>query len=162
MLSVDGIVREVFQSARQDRVDFVVQIEVNQIRSRSCAAEPVAQCAVPAPGDMVYVHASKRQDSALGLADQGAGQTQPRSGMAQTVPAERAQVRAYLYPGPKGGWEGAGTDWFELTTKALAEASANDPAPAAVERAPGSPGARPVTDPRRGARRQGGPDGPRD
>ena len=70
---------------------------------------------------------------------------------ARTVPVERAQVRAYLYPGPKGGWEGAGSDWFELTTKELAGASAGDPPPAAAERSPGSLGPRTDSQPRRSA-----------
>jgi serine protease Do len=146
VLSVDGTVREVFQSARQDRVDFIVQIEVTRSESLRAPRGPL-RVVIPAPGDMVYVHASARQGAALGLADQGSGQPPLLSGMARTVPVERAQVRAYLSPGPKGTWEGAGNNWFELTTKALGEASANDPAPAAADRAPGSLGPRPVPTP---------------
>ena len=141
VLSVDGIVREVFQSARQGRVDYLVQIEVKRSESLRAPRNPL-RVVMPAPGDMVYVHASKRQDTAVGLADPGAGQPPVLSGVARTVPVERAQVRAYLYPGPNGGWEGAGTDWFELTAKALADSSVGNPAPAAVDRAPGSLGPR--------------------
>jgi serine protease Do len=146
VLSVDGIVREVFQSARQNRVDFVVQIEVKRSESLRAPRNPV-RVVMPAPGDMVYVHTSKRQDAALGLADPGSGQPPLLSGIARTVPVERAQVRAYLYPRPNGIWEGAGSDWFELTTKALAGAAAKDPPAAAADPAPGPVGPRPLPTP---------------
>ena len=29
------------------------------------------------------------------------------------IPAERSQVRAYLYPRAQGGWDGAFPDWLD-------------------------------------------------
>ncbi len=139
VLSVDGIVREVFQSPRRDRVDYIVQIEVKRSESLRAPRTP-ARVTVPAPGDMVYVHASQPQSTALSLGGQGTGQPQPRPAIAQVVPAERSQVRAYLRPKANGGWEGAGSDWFELTARDLAAAGAADASPPAIERAPGSVG----------------------
>ena len=66
VLSVDGVVREIFQSARQNRVDFIVQIEVKRSEALRAPRTPL-RVLVPAPGDMVYVHASERPVSALGL-----------------------------------------------------------------------------------------------
>ena len=139
VLSVDGVVREVFQSPRRDRIDYVVQIEVKRSELLRAPRTP-ARVPVPAPGDMVYVHASQTQNTALGLGGQGAGQPQTRSGIAQALPAERSQVRVYLCPKANSGWEGAGSDWFELTARDLADAGAADASPPATERAPGSVG----------------------
>ncbi len=152
VLSIDGVVREVFQSPRRDRIDFIVEIEVKR-SELVCAQRTPARVPVPAPGDMVYIHASQRQNTALGLGQPGAGGPQPRAGIAQVVPAERSQVRAYLYPKANGGWEGAGSDWFELTSRDLADSSPADASPPAIERAPGSLGPRPIPGP--GAARDG-------
>jgi serine protease Do len=146
VLSVDGVVREVFQSARQDRVDFIVQIEVKRSEALRTTRTPV-RVLVPAPGDLVYVHASGRAENGLGLAQTDGGQPPASGGTARAVPAERSQVRAYLYPKTNGGWIGAGSDWFELTSRDLAEASPTDPAPAAADRIPRSPGLRPDAPP---------------
>ena len=139
VLSVDGVVREVFQSSRRDRIDYIVQIEVKRSESLRAARTP-ARVPVPAPGDMVYVHASQPQNTALGLEGRGTSVPQARPGTAQVAPAERSQVRAYLRPRTSGGWEGAGTDWFELTSRDLAEAGGADASPPAIERVPGSAG----------------------
>ncbi len=144
VLRVDGVVREVFQSARRDRVDVIVQIEVKGSETIRTARTPL-RVLVPAPGDVVYVHTSQRPDNALRLGQTGGGQP-PASG-ARPFPSERSQVRAYLYPKASGGWEGAGNDWFELTSRDLVDASAADPSPPAIERAPESNGARPMPAP---------------
>jgi S1-C subfamily serine protease len=144
VLVVDGVVREVFRSSRQDRVDYVVQIEVQKTQADRVPRTP-PRAAYPAPGDVVYIHVSERLDSARG---QGiAGNNQPgTNGHGSVVPAERAQLRAYLAPAPAGGWQGAGTDWFELTSRALANATETAPAPAAPESTP-PPASRPETPP---------------
>jgi predicted metalloprotease with PDZ domain len=139
VVTVDGVVREIFQSARQDRVDYIVQIEVRRSEALR-APRTAARVPVPAPGDMVYVHTSQRQDRALGLGQTGRGQVLNPTAVASQLPAERTQVKAYLYPRSNGGWEGAGSDWFELTSRDLAGVSPSDPAPAAAERVPGLPG----------------------
>jgi S1-C subfamily serine protease len=145
VLSVDGVVREVFQSVRRDRVDYIVQIEVTRSEALRAPRTPV-RVLVPAPGDTVYVHTSQRANIAQGLGQTGRGQPQATGLGARPIPVERAQVRAYVYPRANGGWEGAGSDCFELTTKMLAESSPADPPPA-VETAPGSAGGRPMPNP---------------
>jgi serine protease Do len=146
VLVVDGVVREVFSSARRDRVDSIIQIEVK--RSEAVRSPRIAsRVPVPAPGDMVYVHTSQRPSAALGLQGQDAPQTTQREAVALAAPAERSQVRVYLAARSSGGWEGAGSPWFELTSRELAEAAPADPSPPAIERAPGELGPRPVPKP---------------
>ena len=131
VLIVDGAVREVFRSPRRDRVDYLVQIEVKRTQADRAPRTP-PRVAIPAPGDIVYVHMSQR------AAEAAEGR--------QIVPAERSQVRAYLAPGARGGWEGAGTNWFETTSNVLAGANSADASPAAPESTPApSPPARPKT-----------------
>jgi serine protease Do len=146
VLLVEGVVREVFQSSRQEMIDFIVQIDVNRselVRKPQAAL----RASIPAPGDVVYVHTSRRPDGVQRLAGSGDGQTSAPARAAGGVPAERSRVRAYLYPRASGGWEGAGADCFELTARDLADAGATDPPPAASDRTPGLPGGRPDTIP---------------
>ena len=146
VLAVDGVVREVFQSPRQDRVDFIVLIEVKRSEAlRSVRA--ASRVLVPAPGDFVYVHASQRQDTALGLGGSDRGQPPRRGDGSRSVPFERAQVRAYLGARSSGGWEGVGSPWFELTSEDAAAASATDPTPPPIERAPTPGDPRPLPKP---------------
>ena len=151
-LAVDGIVREVFQSARRDRVDYIVQIEVKRSEALRAPRAPL-RVLVPAPGDMVYVHTSQRPENALGLSETGQGPTSERHGYGSDSPSRTSPGASISLSQSKrgGGWKRAGRDWFELTSKALAESSATDPAPAAVDRAPGSLG--PRTTPPPGAAR---------
>jgi S1-C subfamily serine protease len=139
VLVVDGVVREVFRSPRQERVDYLVQIEVKRSQADRAPRTP-ARVAMPAPGEMVYVHVSQRSGAAAGQGIAGRSDT-------GVVPAERSQVRAYLAPGTSGGWEGAGNDWFEPASTVLAEGRPNDPPPASPEPAPSAPGPRPETAP---------------
>jgi serine protease Do len=119
VLIVDGIVREVFRSQRQDRLDYLVEIDVKRTQADRVPRTP-ARVAMPAPGDILYVHVSQR--SANGQQDRRiAGQNPPSSESRQVVPAERSQVRAYLVPGTRGGWEGAGASWFETTSNVLGD-----------------------------------------
>jgi S1-C subfamily serine protease len=123
-LIVDGIVREVFRSAREGRVDYLVQIELTRAEiGRAPAAGP--RPAYPAPGESVYVHVF-----------QGPGGY-------RAIPSERARLRAYLAPRSKGGWEGTFPDWYELTSNQLTGASPNDPAPPVADTAP-TPGGAPA------------------
>jgi hypothetical protein len=55
VLIVDGVVREVFRSPRQDRVDYLVEIEVQRTQADRVPRAP-RRVAMPAPGDIVYVH----------------------------------------------------------------------------------------------------------
>jgi serine protease Do len=135
VLVVDGTVREIFRSPRQDRVDYLVQIEVRRSLAERTPPAPV-RVAIPAPGDLVYVHAS--DSTSNGQPQRLSGNEPPATNARQVVPSERSQVRAYLVPGPRGGWTGAGRDWFESTSSVLAEANPSDLAPAAPESAPGS------------------------
>jgi serine protease Do len=125
---VDGVVREIFRSPRQSRVDVVVQIEVNRSEYGRTPADP-RRVQAPAPGDPIYVHIF--QPSAGDQARPGAGHT--------AIPAERSQVRAYLYPRPQGGWDGAFPDWFDQTNVTDLNRGQNDPEPPAeVTSAPSS------------------------
>ena len=56
---IDGTVREVFRSPRQDRLDYLVEIEVKRIQADRVPRIP-PRVAVPAPGDIVYIHTSQR------------------------------------------------------------------------------------------------------
>ncbi|MFO0810421.1 MAG: PDZ domain-containing protein [Gemmataceae bacterium] len=115
-LVVEGVVRQVFRSARQGQTDYLVQIDVQRSEARRPLKGPTRP-PVPAPGDVVYVHVFQRPDAG--------GHAAP--------PAERAQVRAYLVPRETGGWEGTFPDWFEVTAERPADATAADPAPSAPE-----------------------------
>ena len=128
VLIVDGIVREVFRSPRQDRLDYLVEIEVKRTQADRVPRTP-PRVATPAPGDIVYVHASDRLANGQG---QGiAGQNQPSVDSRQ-VRSGRAVIRACLpRAGRRGGWEGAGSNWFEITSNVLAEANPAD-SPAAA------------------------------
>jgi S1-C subfamily serine protease len=117
-LVVDGVVREVFRSPRQGRTDYVIQIEVQRSEGKK-APKGGIRSPFPGPGDIVYVHAYQRQDL---LASNATGSAGP-------VPAERAQVRAYLIPREQGGWEGTSPEWFELISDRPAAAGPADPAP---------------------------------
>jgi serine protease Do len=127
VLVVDGVVREVFRSVRRDRVDYLVQIEVKRSEAGRTPREPL-RVLVPAPGDLVYVHASDPQ-----AAQNLAGGREPAAGGRRVVPSERSQVRAYLVPRARGGWEGTSQDWFDLTSDQPVAESPSDPAPAANE-----------------------------
>ncbi len=134
-LVVEGVVREVFQSPRRDRIDYLVQIEVRRSEAGQTPREPV-RIAMPAPGDMVYVHATEPQTAAQNLAAERAPATSGR----RIIPAERAQLRAYLVPRARGGWEGIAADWFDVTSETPIAASSTDPAPAATAPAPATTG----------------------
>jgi S1-C subfamily serine protease len=144
VLVVDGVVREVFQSARRDRTDFVVQIEVKRSEAVRSAQTPV-RVLVPAPGDFVYVHASGRAGEPVGLGQVGAGRSPAEA--QRVVPAERSLVRAYLTPQTRGGWQGAGNDWFDLSSNQPLDASPADPPPLAERSEPSARGENPATIP---------------
>jgi serine protease Do len=135
-LVVDGVVREVFRSRRRDRVDYLVQIEVTRTLADRVPRTP-PRVAVPAPGDVVYVHTS--QNLVRGQREGIAGQAQGAEEARSVVPAERSQVRAYLVASARGGWEGAGVPWFEVTSNVLTEANAADAPPITPESAPAAP-----------------------
>ena len=139
VLVVDGTVREIFRSPRQNRVDYLVQIDVKRSLAERTPPTP-ARVAIPAPGDLVYVHASERADN--GQPQRLSGNDPPAANARPVVPSERSQVRAYLVPGTRGGWVGAGRDWFEPTSSLLSEANPSDSAPAAPESSPNAPPSR--------------------
>ncbi|MBL8824105.1 MAG: PDZ domain-containing protein [Planctomycetia bacterium] len=116
---VDGAVREIFRSPRQNRVDILVQIDVSRCEARK-RINGNQRVSIPAPGESVYVHIYQLNTSINPVAalDSYAA-----------VPAERSQVRAYLIPRETGGWEGVFPDWFEVTAERLNESSPSDPSP---------------------------------
>ena len=118
VLIVDGNVREIFRSPRQTQEDYLVQIQVRRSELGRTPAQAVRVLA-PAPGDDLYVHAFKGTAAARG----GQGH--------RPLPAERSQVRVYLYPRPSGGWDVAYPEGFELTSDTLAPRAQDDPEPAA-------------------------------
>jgi serine protease Do len=141
---IDGIVREVFQSPRQKRLDYLVEIEVKRIQADRVPRIP-PRVAVPAPGDIVYVHTSQH---GAGVQGRGFSGQNPATGDARpVVPTERSQIRAYLAPSARGGWEGAGSNWFETTSNVLAEANAADTPAAEPGSVPASPASPPATVP---------------
>jgi S1-C subfamily serine protease len=140
-LVVDGTVREIFASPRSDRVDYLVEIEVKRVQADRVPRTP-PRVAMPAPGDFVYVYVRAPRGS-NGQGQGIAGQNAPAAESRVVMPVERAQIRAYLNAGTRGGWEGAGAPWFEPTANVLAEANPADSAPAAPEMAPTAPTTRP-------------------
>jgi serine protease Do len=122
-LVVDGVVRQVFRSPRTNRTDYLVQIEVSRSEARKRLAG-AAKVTMPVPGDSVYVHVYQLNSS-----------VQPVASLDSygAMPAERAQIRAYLVPRESGGWEGTFPDWFELTSEQSADVSKLDPAPSLPE-----------------------------
>jgi serine protease Do len=85
-----------------ERADYLVQIDVKQTVAVR-APRNALRVAVPAPGNVVYIHASGP-----------AGQRLAGNAGGSMVPAERSSVRAYLVVGASGGWEGAANGWFEM------------------------------------------------
>ncbi len=123
ILVVDGVVREVFRSPRQGRMDYLVQIEVQRADARR-APKTSVRPHYPAPGDFIYVHMFQKTD-AVGLVGKVDGFS--------AVPTELAQVRAYLIPREQGVWEGTFPDWFEVTSERPAAATKFDPTPSVTE-----------------------------
>ena len=115
---VDGVVREIFRSPRQNQTDLVVQIEVARSEYGRTPTDP-RRVQAPAPGDQIYVHVF--QASADPHRSAGGGHS--------SIPAERSQIRAYLYPRQQGGWEGAFPDWFDATRAPQIERGPSDPEP---------------------------------
>lgn len=123
---VEGVVREIFRSPRQGRIDVLVQVDV----LRSEAGKPPrtgGRVTCPAPGDSVYVHLSQAIDTPNRMAV---------GPVNRAIPAELSQVRAYLVPRPQGGWEAISPEWFDLTSDLPAPRNSSEPAPATVEAAP--------------------------
>ncbi|HMO36763.1 MAG TPA: PDZ domain-containing protein, partial [Gemmatales bacterium] len=120
---VDGIVREVFRSPRQNRTDFLVQMEVSRCEARK-RLQGHQRVSIPAPGESVYVHVYQFNSS-----------LQPVASLDSyaALPAERSQVRAYLVPREAGGWEGVFPDWYEVLAESLNAPSLKDPAPSIPE-----------------------------
>jgi S1-C subfamily serine protease len=116
---VEGTVREIFRSPRQNRADFLVEIEVTRSELGRLSAE-VRRGTIPAPGDPVYVHIV-----------QGASSESKQPGRAD-LPAEQSRIRAYLSPRQEGGWQGAGGDWYETTAGATSGQGRNNPPPPAT------------------------------
>jgi S1-C subfamily serine protease len=134
VLVVDGVVRQVFRSPRQTRTDVLVQIEVQRADARR-VPKTAARPQFPAPGEFVYVHVFQRAGVA-GLVGNEAGKEVGKADSYSAVPAERAQVRAYLVPRESGVWEGTYPDWFDQTADKPATASKADPAPSVPEAPP--------------------------
>jgi S1-C subfamily serine protease len=117
---VDGIVREIFRSPRQTLVDYVVQVEVSRSEYGPRPADP-KRVQAPAPGDQIYIHVF-----------QPTPDSRQRPGVGgHTLPAERSQIRAYLYPRAQGGWEGAFPDWFDQAGVVAQNRASNEPEPPA-------------------------------
>lgn len=117
VLVVDGSVREIFRSPRQGQVDLLVEVLVEEAELGRNARNR-GRVIIPAEGESIYVHLSELPDQI--------GHARP--------PAERSQVRVFLYPRPQGGWQGAFPDWFELRNNTPVAAGPNDPLPPLVDR----------------------------
>ncbi len=118
---VDGIVREVFRSPRQTQVDFVIQVEVARSEYGRSPADP-KRVQAPAPGDQIYIHVFQPSPD---------GQRRIGASGHSALPAERSEIRAYLYPRAQGGWEGAFPDWFDQAGVVAQNRVPNEPEPPA-------------------------------
>src|SRR5262249_46367190 len=109
------------------------------------SAQTPVRVLMPAPGDFVYVHAFGRAGDPAALGQVGGSRTPAKSQRA--VPAERSLVRAYLIPQAKGGWHGAGDDWFDVSSNQPVDAGPADLPPLVEQSEPSAPGERPGTVP---------------
>ncbi len=128
---VDGTVREVFRSPRQTVVDSVIQVEVSRSEYGRSPADP-KRVQAPAPGDQIYIHVFQPLDN----------QRRPGVSGHSAIPTEGSQIRAYLYPRPQGGWDGAFPNWFDQTGAVAGNPVPSLPEPpagAAPGQAPGVP-----------------------
>jgi S1-C subfamily serine protease len=101
-LVVDGTVRQVFTSTRQGVNEYLLELEVQRSEGRGSTAR-WARARFPGPGESVYVHVGSQADpTGVRALKDGRG-----------LPEEGKQVRAYLTPREKGGWEPATLNWFE-------------------------------------------------
>ena len=117
-VAVDGVVQQVFRSARQGRTDYVIQINVKRSEAQK-SLSPAARLHFPAPGESIYVHVSQRLDQA----------GRPVAGEShKEIPDEGSQVRVYLTDREQGGWDGAFPDWFDATGNRPVEPRREDPA----------------------------------
>ena len=81
-----------------------------------------SECRHRRPGDQIYIHAFQPSPE---------NQGRPGAGGHSAIPAERGQIRAYLYPRSQGGWEGAFPDWFEQAGVVAQNRVPNEPEPPA-------------------------------
>ncbi len=114
-LVVDGVIRQIFNSSRDGRTDYLVEIDVQRSEARPPRQGTVTP-QYPAPGQSVYVHVSRPQ-----------ARVAPG---ARDLPQEKARVRAYLVPRTPGGWEGASAEWFEIASDRTVQTRPADAAPA--------------------------------
>ena len=119
-LVVEGVVREVFRSAKQGSSDYLLQIEVLRSEGRK-PARAAAPLQFPDPGETVYVHVLPSPSQP--------GRRAPEASR-PAIPEERSTVRAFLAPREQGGWEGVSADWFDVIA---GDADAAD-SPAPVDR----------------------------
>lgn len=114
-LIVEGVVAEVFRSARMTNIHYVVEIRIQSAQLRPPAgasmqrrgvkiAEVAPAIKVPQAGEAVYVHCFTPQTDAA---------TMPAAGGHLEIAAEGERIRAYLYPRTQGGYAGAYPDWFD-------------------------------------------------
>lgn len=104
-LVIDGNVRQVFRSPRAERAEFLIQIEVQRCDARK-NVRATARAAIPAPGDVAYIH----------VAESAGGEVK--------VPSEGAAIRAFINARERGGWEGVTGDWFEPRAEAAGSGAA--------------------------------------
>jgi serine protease Do len=93
---VEGVARGAYRNVRPEVAEAIVPIAVKR-SELGAAARGAGRPAVPAPGELVYVHVS---------------------GSTSGLPAEGADLRAFLAPRAEGGWQGAAASWYESTTQA--------------------------------------------
>ena len=112
---VEGVIRQVFRSPRQGRIDYLAQVEVARAEARR-RLDANAKVTMPVPGDVIYVHLTQAMDAQGRVV---AGQSHAN------LPGERSLVKAFLAPRASGGWEGTFPEWVEVA-KAEAESAPSD------------------------------------
>ncbi|WP_165069408.1 PDZ domain-containing protein [Paludisphaera rhizosphaerae] len=121
-LVVEGVVAEVFRSARLTNIHYLVEVRVQSARLQTRTSAPgerqgvkIAEVApairVPQADETIYVHCFTPQPTTPPT---------PAAGGHLEIADEGVRIRAYLYPRPQGGYAGAYPDWFDRTSAEMA------------------------------------------
>lgn len=118
-LVVEGVVRELYTSERENRTDYLVEIAVNKSEARRIPPDG-ARRQYPAPGERLTIYVWQRH-APTGRLGQVQNPLPP--------PAERSRIKAFLTPREQGGWQATFPKWYESLDESVADVTTSDPPP---------------------------------
>ncbi|MBX7071945.1 MAG: PDZ domain-containing protein [Pirellulales bacterium] len=118
-LVVEGVVRELYTSERENRTDYLVEITVSKSEARHIQPDGARQ-QYPAPGELLTIYVWQRH-APTGRLGQVQNPLPP--------PAERSRIKAFLTPREQGGWQATFPKWYELLNESVAGVTTGDPPP---------------------------------